>query len=61
MKDGLARHTAHMSETINTNKTVVRRQQGRDQSGDPGIGGRTNIKMYLKEIRQGIMDWIQLA
>jgi hypothetical protein len=33
----------------------------RDHWGDPGVGGRMNIKMDLQEVGCGGMDWFELA
>jgi hypothetical protein len=33
----------------------------RDNLGDPGVGGRNDIKMDLQEVGRGGMDWIELA
>jgi hypothetical protein len=33
----------------------------RDHWGDPGVYGRKNIKLDLKEVGCGGMDWIELA
>jgi len=33
----------------------------RDHLGDPGVDGRNNFKMDLKEVGWRGMDWIELA
>jgi len=34
---------------------------GRETQEDPGVHGRTNIKMDPQEVEWGGMDWIELA
>jgi hypothetical protein len=50
-----------MGKKLNSYKILVRKPEGRKQLGRPRIRWVDNIKMDLREIGWGDMDWNNLA
>jgi hypothetical protein len=56
-----ARHVARMGEVRGAYSILVRRPEGRRSLGRPRRRWEGNIKMDLREIGFGDLDWIHLA
>jgi hypothetical protein len=56
-----ARQVSRMGENRNAYMVLVRKPEGKRPQGRPRRGWVDNIKMYLREVRWGDMDWIELA
>jgi hypothetical protein len=56
-----AGHVAHMGEVRGAYNILVGRPEGRRPLGRPGSRWENNMKMDLKEIGFGDVDWIHLA
>jgi hypothetical protein len=56
-----AGHVARMGEVRGAYNILVRRPEGRRPLGRPGRKWEDNIKMDLREIWFGDVDWIHLA
>jgi hypothetical protein len=56
-----AGHVARMGENMNAYKILVGKPEGKRPLERPRRMWVKNIKMDLKEIRWGDMDWIDLA
>jgi hypothetical protein len=50
-----------MGEERNAYKTLVGNPEGKRPLGRPRLRWVENIKIYVREIRWGGMDWIDLA
>jgi hypothetical protein len=50
-----------MRKRTNFYRVLVGRPEGKGPFGRPRRRGEDNIKMYLKELRLGGLDWIDLA
>jgi hypothetical protein len=50
-----------MGEKRNTCRVLVGKPEGKRPLGRPRRRGEDNITMYLREIRWGVMDWIDLT
>jgi hypothetical protein len=50
-----------VEEAGNTYTILVGKSEGKRPLGRPGHGWENNIKIYLREIGWGGMDWIDLA
>jgi hypothetical protein len=55
------KNVAHMRENRNADKILVGKPEGKRPPGRPRRGREDNIKMHLREIGWGSMDWIDLA
>jgi len=58
---GLAGHVARMGEIRSADKVLVGKPEGKRPLGRPMCRWKDNIKMDLKEVGCGTMDWIGLA
>ena len=56
-----AGHVAHMGERRGVYRVLVGKPEGTRPSGRPRRRWEDNIKMKLKEVGCGGMDWIELA
>jgi hypothetical protein len=56
-----ARHVACLVKKINAYRILVGKPEGRRQLGRPRCRWKDNIRMDLREIGWGGMDWIDLA
>ena len=56
-----AEHVARMEEGIGVYRVLVGQPEGKRPLGRPRRRWEGNIKMDLKEVRYGGMDWIELA
>jgi hypothetical protein len=56
-----AGHVARMGEKRNAYRILVGKPEGKRPPGRPRRSSVDNIRMYLREIRWGSMDWIDLA
>jgi hypothetical protein len=56
-----AGHVAHLGEVRGAYNILVGRPEGRRPLGRPRRRWEDNIKMYLREIGFGDMDWIHLS
>jgi hypothetical protein len=56
-----ALHEARMGEKRNAYRDLVGKPEGKSPRGRPGRRWEDNIKMDLREIGWGSMDWINLA
>jgi hypothetical protein len=56
-----AGHVAHMGNKRNSYKVLVGKPEGKRPLGRPRRRWEDNIKIDLKEIVWGDMDWINLA
>jgi hypothetical protein len=56
-----AGHVARMGETKNAYRILMGKLEGKRQLGRPRRRWLDNIKMNLREIGWGGMDWIELA
>jgi hypothetical protein len=56
-----AGHVVHLGEVRGAYNILVGRPEGRRPLGRPRRGWEDNIKMYLREIGFGDVDWIHLA
>jgi hypothetical protein len=56
-----AGHAAHRWKERNTYRILVGKSEGRTPLGIPRRRWEYNIKIDLKEIGWGVMDWIDLA
>jgi hypothetical protein len=54
-------HVARMRKKSNTYRILVGKSEKRRLLGRPRIGWMNNIKMDLREIEWGGMDWIDLT
>jgi hypothetical protein len=54
-------HVARMGEVSGTYNILVGRHEGRRPLGRPGRRWEDNIKMDLREIGFGVVDWIHLV
>jgi hypothetical protein len=57
----LAEHVVCMGENWNPYRILVGKPEGRRPLGRPRRGWEDNIKMGLREIGWGGMDWIDVA
>jgi len=55
-----AGHVAHMGESRGMYRVLVGKLEGKRPLGRPRHQWEDNIKMYLKEVGCGCMDWIEL-
>jgi hypothetical protein len=55
------RHVACMAEKRNAYRNLVGKPEGRRPLGRPRCGWEDNIKMDLRDVGWGGMDWIDLA
>ena len=58
---GWAGHVVHMGKMRSAHRVLVGKPEGKRQLGRPRCRGEDNIKMGLKEVGCGGMDWIELA
>jgi hypothetical protein len=58
---GWAGHVARMRERRVVHKVLVGKPEGKIPLGRPRHRWEDNIKMYLREVGCGGMDWIELA
>ena len=56
-----AGHAARVAKRTDLYRVLVWRPEGKGPLGSPRRRGKDNIKMYLKELRWGGLDWIGLA
>ena len=54
-------HIAHMGEVRGMHRILVGKPQGKRPLGRPRCRWEDNIKMNLKEVGCGGMDWIELV
>jgi hypothetical protein len=57
----LAEHVARKRKKANAYRILVRMPEGKRPLGAPRCRWVSNIKMYLREIGLGGMDWIDLV
>jgi hypothetical protein len=55
------RHVARLGENRNAYRILVRKPEGKRLSGRPRRKWEDNIEMDLRQIRWGVMDWIDVA
>jgi hypothetical protein len=56
-----ARHVTHMGEKRNAYRILVGKPEGRRPLGRPRCRWEDNIKMDLREIGRGVMDWMRIG
>jgi len=56
-----AGHVARMGEKRGAYRVLVRKPEGKRPLGRPRRKWEDNIKMYLKKVGCGSMDWIEIA
>jgi hypothetical protein len=61
MRTGLAGHIARMGEKRNAYRILVGKPEGKRPLGRPRRRWEDNIKLDLREMGRGGMDWIDLA
>jgi hypothetical protein len=54
-------HVARMGDIRGVYRVLMGKPEGKRAFGSPISRREDNIKMYLKEVRRGDMDWIDLA
>jgi hypothetical protein len=56
-----AGHVARMGEETNVYRVLMGKPEGKRPLGRPRLRWKDGIRMYLREIGRGSVDWIQLA
>jgi hypothetical protein len=56
-----ARTCSRNGEKMNAYRILVGKPEGKKPLGGPDVGLKDNIKMYLRDVGQDGMDWIDLA
>ena len=56
-----AGHVGHMGEGRGVYRVLVRKPEGRRPLGRPRLRWEDNIRMNLREVGCGCVDWIELA
>ena len=54
-------HVARVGEGRGVYRVLVGKPEGRNHWGDPGVDGRIKIRMDLREVGCGCVDWMELA
>ena len=54
-------HVARMGEGIGVYRVLVEKPEGRRPQGRPRRRWEDNIRMDLREVRCGCVDWMELA